>query len=108
MSKAFQLDDLAWEPVRPALTSGIFGRTMLDSGTKMVFTRVEPGGRFAAHVDSYGHLMYVLSGSGLAISGGCEFSLVPGTVLQIDAGENHSYQNDGPDQLVLITLNLPA
>jgi len=108
MSRAFQLEDLAWEPVRPALTNGIFGRTMLDAGTKMVFTRVEPGGEFAAHVDSYGHLMYVLSGSGRAISGGIEFPLAPGTVLQIDAGEKHSYQNDGSEQLVLITLNLPA
>jgi len=108
MSKVFQLEDVAWEPVRPALTSGIFGRTLLDAGTKMVFTRVEPGGSFAAHVDSYGHLMYVLSGSGLATSGGREFPLTAGTVMQIDAGEQHSYQNDGTEQLVLITLNLPV
>jgi quercetin dioxygenase-like cupin family protein len=68
---------------------------------------VEPGGAFAAHVDSYGHLLYVLSGSGLAVSGGREFQLASGVVLQIAAGELHSYRNDGPDQLLLITLNLP-
>ena len=108
MSQAFQLNDLAWEPVRPALTSGVFGRTMLDAGTKMVFTRVEPGGGFAPHVDPYGHLMYVLSGTGLAVSGGREFQLAPGIVLQIAAGEEHSYRNTGSDQLVLIALNLPV
>ena len=108
MSTAFQLDDKAWEPVRPALTSGVFGRTMLDAGTKVVYTRVEPGGVFAAHVDAYGHLMYILSGSGLAFSGGREYQLVPGLVLQIPAGEEHAYRNTGAGQLLMISLNLPA
>jgi quercetin dioxygenase-like cupin family protein len=108
MSHAFHLDDLAWEPVRPALTSGIFGKTLLDTGTKMVLTRVEPGGEFAGHVDPYGHLFYVLSGEGLALSGDREYPLKPGTVLQIPAGENHSYRNTGSEHLVLLSLNLPA
>jgi quercetin dioxygenase-like cupin family protein len=108
MTKAFHLDDLAWEPVRPALTSGVFGRTMLDTGTKMVFTRVEPGGEFAPHVDPYAHLFYVLSGCGIALSAGSEYQLTPGLVLQIPAGEKHSYRNTGAELLVLISLNLPA
>jgi quercetin dioxygenase-like cupin family protein len=108
MGTAFQLNDLPWTPVRPALTSGVFGRTLLDTGTKMVLTRVEPAGGFAPHVDAYGHLLYILSGSGLAVSGGSEYQLAPGLVLQIPAGEQHSYRNTGLDQLVLISLNLPA
>ena len=108
MSTAVQLDNLPWQPVRPALTTGVFGRTLLDGATKMVYTRVEPGGGFAAHVDPYGHLMYVLSGSGLAVSGGSEYQLVPGSVLRIEPGEEHSYRNTGAEQLVLIALNLPA
>ena len=108
MSTAFQLNDLPWTPVRPALTDGVFGRTMLDTGTKVVLTRVEPGGGFAPHVDPYGHLMYILSGSGLAISGCNEYPLAPGLVLQIPAGEEHSYHNTGSDQLLLISLNLPV
>ena len=108
MSTAFQLNDLPWTPVRPALTNGVFGRTMLDTGTKAVLTRVEPGGGFAPHVDSYGHLMYILSGSGVAVSGGSEYPLAPGLVLQIPAGEEHSYQNTGSDHLLLISLNLPV
>ena len=108
MSTAFQLNDLPWEPVRPALTRGVFGRTMFDAGTKMVFTRVERGGGFAPHRDAYGHLMYVLSGSGLALCGDGEYLLTPGLVLQIPAGEEHSYRNTGADPLTLISLNLPA
>ena len=108
MGNAFQLNDLPWQPVRPALASGVFGRTLLDSDTKVVYTRVEAGGGFAPHVDPYGHLMYVLSGSGLALSGGSEYLLTSGLVLQIPAGEEHSYRNTGSDQLVLISLNLPA
>ena len=108
MSTAFQLDDLAWQPVRPALTTGVFGQTLLDADTRMVLTRVEPGGAFAAHVDPYGHLFYVLAGSGLAFSGGGEYLLVPGLVLQIAAGEEHSYRNTGAEILLLISVNLPA
>ena len=108
MSSVVQLNDLPWEPVRPALTSGVFGRTMLDTATKMVLTRVEPGGGFAPHLDPYGHLMYILSGSGLAVCAGCEFQLAPGIALQIAAGEEHSYRNTGSEPLVLISLNLPA
>jgi quercetin dioxygenase-like cupin family protein len=108
MSAAFQLDELAWEPVRPALATGVYGRTMLDAGTKMVYTRVEPGGGFAAHVDAYGHLLYVLSGSGIAGAGGSQYQLTPGLVLQVSAGEEHSYRNTGPDELELISLNVPA
>ena len=108
MSSAFLLDDLDWQPVRPALTTGVFGRTLLDADTKMVLTRVEPGGEFAAHVDPYGHLFYVLEGSGLALSGGGEYRLRPGLVLQIAAGEEHCYRNTGADTLLLISVNLPA
>jgi quercetin dioxygenase-like cupin family protein len=108
MSAAFQLNELPWEPVRPALVTGVFGRTMLDAGTKMVYTRVEPDGGFALHVDSYGHLLYILSGSGVARAGGSEYQLSPGLVLQIKGGEEHSYRNTGSEDLVLIALNIPA
>jgi mannose-6-phosphate isomerase-like protein (cupin superfamily) len=108
MSTLFHLEDLPWVPVRPALTNGIFGRTLLDTDIKMVLTRVEPGGVFAPYLDAYAHLLYILSGTGLALSGGRECQLSPGTVLQIPAGEEHSYRNPGAEPLVLITLNLPA
>jgi mannose-6-phosphate isomerase-like protein (cupin superfamily) len=108
MSRALQSNDLPWEQVRPALTSGVYGRTLLDKGTKVVYTRVEAGGGFAAHVDPYRHLLYILSGSGTAHAGGVDYRLEPGVALEIEAGEEHSYRNTGPDPLELISLNLPA
>ena len=107
MSAATWLSELPWEPVRPALTSGVSGKTLLDAGAKMVFTRVEPGGGFAAHVDPYGHLLYILSGSGVAGAGGAEYQLAAGLVLAIEAGEEHYYRNTGAQPLELISLNLP-
>jgi quercetin dioxygenase-like cupin family protein len=108
MSTAIQLSDLEWKPVRPAITTGVYGRTMLDARTKMVYTRVEPGGGFTAHVDSYGHLLYILSGTGVAEAGGEEYRLEPGLVIQIAPGEEHSYRNTGQYVLELISLNLPV
>lgn len=107
MSSAFQLNDLPWKPVRPAITSGVYGKALLDASTKVVYTRVDPGGSFAPHVDGYGHLFYVLSGEGVAEAGGCSYRLEPGVVLQISAGEEHAYRNTGAGTLELLSLNLP-
>ena len=66
MGSAIRLDDLPWEAVRPGLAKGVLGRTLLDAGSKVVYTRVEPGGGFPEHVDKYGHLLYVLKGTAAA------------------------------------------
>ncbi|GFO54325.1 hypothetical protein GMSM_13320 [Geomonas sp. Red276] len=108
MSFNAKLDDLPWEPVRANLTTGVWGRTLLDGDTKAVYTRVEPGGEFRPHVDRYGHLMLVLSGSGTAHVAGKDLVLEAGTVVGIDPGELHSYRNTGEEYLVMVTLNLTA
>jgi quercetin dioxygenase-like cupin family protein len=106
MSSARQLSELEWEPVRPSLASGVYGRTMLDAGVKMVYTRVEPGGEFPPHVDRYGHLFYILKGTGVAGAGGEEYQLVPGLLIKVEAGERHFYRNTGTEELELISMNL--
>jgi mannose-6-phosphate isomerase-like protein (cupin superfamily) len=108
MSTAIRLEDLPSTPVRPEIANGITGKTMLDSATKMVYTRVEPGGGFAPHVDAYDHLMYIVSGSGIAVAGGVDYQLEPGLMLEIEAGEEHCYRNTGSDVMELISLNIPA
>ncbi|HJV65835.1 MAG TPA: cupin domain-containing protein [Geomonas sp.] len=108
MSNAIKLDDLPWTPVRPEIATGISGKTMLDTATKMVYTRVEAGGGFAPHVDGYDHLMYILNGRGVAVAGGIEYRLEPGLMLEIEAGEEHCYRNTGSDLLELLSLNVPA
>jgi mannose-6-phosphate isomerase-like protein (cupin superfamily) len=53
-----------WQPVRPQLTRGVFGKTIFDGDVKVVLSRVEPGGKFAVHRDDYAHVFYFLSGVG--------------------------------------------
>jgi len=98
---------LPWQPVRPQLARGIFGKTLLDGATRIVLTRVAPGGRFAGHEDAYDHLFYILEGAGLVVVAGQEFPVTPGSIVRVAAGERHGYRNNGPADLLLISVNLP-
>lgn len=108
MAEFFEDDSLAWQPVRPEITRGVFGKTLLAGPTRAVLTRVEPGGRFSRHRDAYDHLFYILSGSGEIIAGDVRRTVGPGAVVRIAAGEWHGYENCGDGELLLISLNLPA
>lgn len=101
------IDSLPWGPVRPELTQGVTGKTLLDGPTKVVLTRVEPGGRFSLHRDPYGHLFYILEGHGHIQVGDRESAVSAGFVVQVEPGELHGYVNLGPDELLLLSLNLP-
>jgi mannose-6-phosphate isomerase-like protein (cupin superfamily) len=107
MAEAFGIDSLEWLPVRPAITEGVFGRTLMSDGTKIVLTRVAPGGKFSNHRDNYDHLFYFLSGQGIVRAGEMAFDARPGLVLRVPAGEVHSYENTGAVDLELLSLNLP-
>jgi len=98
---------LAWQPVRPDVARGVYGRTVLSDGVKVVLTRVAPGGGFSAHRDGYDHLFYVLAGQGLARVEEEEFPLRHGMAVRIAAGETHAYENTGAGDLTLLSLNLP-
>ena len=97
-----------WQPVRPELTSGVTGKLLLDGATKMVLTKVEQGGVFRRHRDNYGHLFHILAGEGVMWVDAQKYQLCAGMSLQVDAGELHGYENGGVDELLLISLNLPA
>lgn len=56
---------LEWQPVRPDVARGVYGKTLLADGVKVVLTRLAPGARFSMHRDSYDHLFYFLGGEGL-------------------------------------------
>jgi len=108
MSNVFQIASLEWETVRPEIARGVCGKTLLDGKVKAVLTRVVPGGKFATHRDKYAHLFYFLSGAGTISIGAKEFAAHAGVVAQIDAGEDHAYENAGNEDLVLISLNIPV
>ena len=108
MAEVFQSDSVAWEPVRPAIAQGVYGRTLLADGVKAVLTRVAPGGKFAMHKDNYAHLFYFLSGKGTVAIEDKQYEARAGLVVRVAAGEMHAYENTGAEDLVLLSLNLPT
>lgn len=108
MPRYFEVDALEWQPVRPDDAQGVFAKTLLAEGAPMTLTRVAPGGGFYLHTDDYGHLFYFLAGTGIVKVGEEEFPVRPGTVVQVAAGEAHSYVNMGTEELLLISANLPC
>jgi mannose-6-phosphate isomerase-like protein (cupin superfamily) len=108
MGKVIEISSLPWQLVRPNLAQGVEGKTLLADGFKVVLTRVAAGGRFTHHRDGYGHLFYFLSGQGLVSLGEERLEVGPGVVVQVEAGELHAYKNTGREDLVLISINLPA
>ncbi|MEW5717415.1 MAG: cupin domain-containing protein [Chloroflexota bacterium] len=108
MSQIFDATTLNWQPVRPEITRGVFGKTLLDGKIKAVLTRVAPGGKFEMHRDQYAHLFYFLSGEGKVWVGGKQFAARAGLVAQIDVGDDHAYENVGNEDLILLSLNIPV
>lgn len=107
MSDIVECDTLDWETVRPQITQGVFGRTLLADDTKVVLTRVAPGGKFRLHRDPYAHLFYFISGQGKVLVQDKQVDAHAGLAVRIPAGEPHAYENTGSEDLVLISLNLP-
>ncbi len=97
---------IEWAPVRPEITIGVFGKTLMDGEIRVVLTRVEPGGKFKTHKDKYGHLFYFLQGNGLVIVDGKGIGAREGVVVRVEPGESHAYENTGEDELVLVSINI--
>lgn len=107
MSKVFQITALEWQPVRLDVASGVYGKTLLAEGARLVLTRVKPCGKFSMHRDDYGHLFYFLEGEGIVCVGDERYQAQPGLVVQVAAGEAHAYENTGNQDLILISVNVP-
>lgn len=108
MGHFLAIDALPWHPVRPELTQGVTGKTLLDGATKVVLTRVKPGGRFTQHQDPHGHLFYILQGCCRIQIGNEERAVSAGFIVRVEPGELHGYDNFGTDDLLLLSMNLPA
>ena len=108
MGEILDVTALEWQPVRPDVAQGVYGKTLLAEGVKVVLTRVAPGGRFSVHRDDYGHLFYFLSGRGVVWVGGEKFEARPGLAVRVAPGQEHAYENAGTEDLVLMSVNLPG
>ncbi len=106
MGKRIDTNKLDWQPVRPELTRGVTGKLLREGSTRVVLTRVEPGGSFPAHRDDYAHLFHFLSGTGVVQLEEQQLAVGPGVSVQIEAGELHGYENPGKEDLLLISMNL--
>ena len=108
-SAVYELKDLSWTPLRPDVATKILG-TPLVSGEKencsVTLTKVEPGGKFAPHKDSYSHVLYFTQGEGEGSLGDKVFAIKPGCLVKVSAGEIHSYQNISKEEMILITINV--
>lgn len=107
MSNIIDVDLLEWEAVRPDVAHGVYGKTLLNAGVKLVLTRVLPSGGFTAHRDAYGHLLYFIGGSGNIGIGGEEVSIKPGLVAKVESGEEHYDTCSADEELTLLAVNIP-
>ena len=107
MGDVYTIETLEWQKTRPDTADEVYAKTILTQRCiKMSLTCVKPGGRFKSHQDRYGHLFYFLSGEGTLSVSDRQYSIVPGLVVHIDAGEPHSYNNTGNNDLMLISSNI--
>jgi quercetin dioxygenase-like cupin family protein len=108
MGQIVDVTELEWQPVRPDAAHGVYGKTLLVDGVKIVLTRVAPGGGFSMHRDDYGHLFYFLSGEGLVWVEENRHRARPGLLVRVAAGELHAYENTGTTDLVILSVNVPG
>ena len=107
----YSIDDKEWSKVRPDIATSIFSKALLPkkwSDTKMVLTKVLPGGEFKDHIDDYHHILFFLQGTGSVTVAKKEYEISSNLVVEVPAGVNHSYKNKGKDELLLITVNIPV
>jgi mannose-6-phosphate isomerase-like protein (cupin superfamily) len=107
----FNLSEREWKALRGDFTLGVFGKSLVPEGltdVKVVWTRVAESGKFPGHRDPYHHVFFFISGEGAGWVDGENYEIRPGKVVQVPAGVDHGYRNTGKDDLILLTLNIPA
>ena len=107
MAEVFNASSLDWQPVRPDIARGVYGKTLMERGFRLTLTKVASGGKFETHQDKYGHLFYFLNGQGKVWVADKQFEAAPGLVVRVNAGELHAYENTGNQDLMLISVNIP-
>ena len=87
-------------------------RLMIDGSTgalhlvQRVF-RFESGHTPDLHNETSEDVMYVVSGSGSLDAGGASIELVPGTACWMPPGVGYHIENDGPHDLVMVSVLSP-
>ena len=109
--RIYDLDEREWVPLRGDFSRGVSGKPLVPAGlteVKVLWTRVAAGGEFPSHRDAYHHVFCFLAGEGSGWLADENYEIRPGRVVQVPAGVEHGYRNTGTQDLVLLTLNIPA
>jgi len=76
-----------------------------DESYRIIPTTIHPGGSIGTHKQESGDdLNYIISGTGKAICDGIEEELKPGVMHICPKGSEHSINNTGEDDLVMLTI----
>ena len=86
-------------------TGTMSARMFMDEQWKIIPTKIHPGGSIGLHKhETSDDINYVLSGTGKAICDGQEEILKAGACHICKKGSQHSIENIGNDDLVLLTV----
>lgn len=86
-------------------TGEMSARMYADSHGKIIYSRIHAGGSIGNHSHpASDDINYVLSGTGVAVCDGREEQLRPGTCHVCRQGSEHSIENTGAEDLVLVTV----
>lgn len=108
-NRVYDIKEQSFTATREDLTAGVSGFSLLPQESlisKIILTRVKPGGEFLSHRDSYHHLFYFIKGEGEISLAGENYEIKPGRVVEIPAGEIHGYKNTADDEMLLLTINI--
>lgn len=83
----------------------ISAKMFMDEQGKIIPTRIHPGSSIGLHKhETSDDINYVLAGTGKAVCDGQEEILKAGTCHICKKGSQHSIENTGDDELVLLTV----
>jgi quercetin dioxygenase-like cupin family protein len=112
MKNVFSIDDLPWTDLQGLPGARGFEFKPLTDATytkaySCELVRLEPGDHSVPHVEPWSHLLYILSGAGEIVIAETTFPVRKGTVCQVRAGERHSLQNLGTEDMIILTIYDP-
>lgn len=112
MERVFSVDHVPWkEHSALAAARGYQFKALTEPSYTRVYSceliRLRPGDHSVAHLESWNHLFYILSGTGDITIEGSVSVLRHGTVCQVRAGERHSMRNLGCDEMMLLAIYDP-
>jgi quercetin dioxygenase-like cupin family protein len=109
--RVYTLSEVDWQSFIRDGVKNISSKSLIGIDAEILnisLTKVEPGGEFGTHRDSYHHVLCFLIGEGEGRIGEETYRIEPGVVAEIPAGHLHGYRNLAERQMFLITVNIKA